>query len=55
VRWGVRVNPIRTPPRSTIAPIIDPLAPLLVGVDGSVVAGSNTPPLAPPLGVLPRC
>jgi hypothetical protein len=62
-RWGIkggalsgrgRVYPIRTPPRSTATPVIDPLALLLVSVNGSIVAGSSTPPLAPPLGVLLR-
>jgi hypothetical protein len=53
--WGIRVNPIRTPPRYDVAPVANPLAPLLAGVDGSTVTGSSTPPLAPPLSVLLRC
>jgi hypothetical protein len=51
-QWGGRVYPIRTPPRSIVAPIADPLSPLVTGVDGSAIARSSTPPLAPPLGVL---
>jgi hypothetical protein len=53
-RWGGRVNPIRTPPHSVAPPIADPLAPLLISIDGSVVAASCSPLFARPLGMLLR-